>query len=125
VDRWVGDRPTGESKYLVNKGNVLLRKHLAVHAKVRALDFPRIETPKKFHGSVSHGLHLLNALAGDFDEDGTPHLIVNPRAPGFADFCDTFAGDKKDPVKDVGDAGRYAVELAVRDIPSMKLVARY
>ena len=125
VDEWVGDRPTGESRYLIKKSNVLLRKHLAYQAKVLVKAFPLLKTPKKWWGSVEHGLHLLNALAGDFDEDGTNHLFVNPAAERFAEFCDGFAGDRKDPLKDVGDAGRYIIERAIRDVPSMRLVAHY
>lgn len=125
VDEWVGDRPTAESRYLIKKSNILLRKHLAYQARVQLGKFPRIATPKKWWGSVEHGLHLLNALAGDFDDDGTPHLFVSPHCERFAEFCDKFAGDRRDPLKDVGDAGRYIVERAIREVPSMGLVARY
>ncbi len=125
VDEWVGDRPTSENRMLRKKSNQLLRKHLAYQAGLELGHFPKILTPRKWWGSVEHGLHMLNALAGDFDNDGTPHLIVCPAAPRFADFCDKFAGDKHDPLKDIGDAGRYAVERGVKDRPSMALVARY
>lgn len=125
VDEWVGDRPTGENRYLIRKSNTQLRKHLAYQAKVTVREFPTIRTPKKWWGSVEHGLHLLNALAGTFDDDRTPHLFISPAAERFADFCDNFAGDRRDPLKDVGDAGRYIIERAVRDVPSMRLVARY
>lgn len=125
VDEWVGDRPTGEARNLRKKSNTLLRAHLAVQARVKRGEFPRIATPRKWHGSVEHGLHLLNALAGGFDDDGTPHLLVHPRAEFFTQFCESFAGDRRDPLKDVGDAGRYIVERSIREVPSMGLVARY
>lgn len=125
IDAWIGDRPTGESRYLVRKSNTQLRKHLAYQASVPLRDFPKIKTPRKYHGSVEHGLWRINDLLGRFDEDGTAHCFIHPRAERFAEFCSKFAGDLSDPLKDVGDAGRYILELAVRDIPATHLIARY
>lgn len=125
VDEWMGDRPTGEDRYLVRKSNNLLRKHLAFQAKTTLGAFPKISVPYKWGGSVEHGLHLMNAVLGDFDDDGTPHFIVNPRCERFIEFCEKFAGDRKDPLKDVGDAGRYILEKAIKELPSMRLIARY
>lgn len=125
VDEWIGDRPTKETRYLVKKSNELLRRHLAAEVGIKHGMFPRILTPRKFWGSVEHGLHLMNALYGNFDDDGTPHMTVDPDAPGFAKFCETFAGDRHDPLKDIGDAVRYAIERAIKTLPSMQLVAKY
>jgi hypothetical protein len=125
VDEWVGDRPTGESRYLVRKSNTILRKHLAHNAKVDLGTFPTFRTPVKNASSVEHGLWLLNALLGDFDDDGTPHLSIHPRCERFAAFCDQFDGDRQDPTKDVGDAARYPIEVGIGEVPSMRLVARY
>lgn len=125
VDEWIGDRPTSESKYLIRKSNHRLRKHLAFQGGVALGKFPKIRTPNKWSGSVEHGLHLMNAMLGNFDESGMPHFIVHPQCARFAEFCEKFAGNVKDPLKDVGDAGRYILELAIKEIPAMRLIARY
>ncbi len=125
IDQWIGDRPTGEDRYLVQKSNNRLRQFLAYLSKVNVGAFPKIAVPHKWSGSVEHGLHLMNALLGDFEDDGTPHFIVNPRCQRFAEFCEKFAGDRKDPLKDVGDGGRYILEKAIKELPSMRLIARY
>ncbi len=125
IDAWIGDRPTGESRYLVRKSNMQLRKHLARIAGVAHGVFPHISTPRKYHGSVEHGLWRINDVLGRFDDDGAPHCSVHPRAARFAEFCEKFAGDRVDPLKDVGDSARYALELAIRDIPVTHLIARY
>ena len=125
VDAWIGDRPTGESRYLVRKSNNQLRKHLAYQEKMQLRDFPAILTPRKYHGSVEHGLWRLNDVMGRFDDDGSPHFRVHPNASRFAEFCERFAGDNADPLKDVGDAGRYILELAIRDLPMTHMIARY
>ena len=62
---------------------------------------------------------------GNFDDDGSSHFNVHPRAERFAEFCEKFAGDRADPLKDVGDCGRYSLELALRNIPVTHLIARY
>ena len=125
VDLWIGDRPTGESRYLVRKSNTMLRRHLAHEAKVALEQFPRFRTPRKSATSVEHGLWLLNALLGDVDDDGTPHLSIHPRCEGFIAFCDQFDGAYDDPTKDAGDSVRYPLEVGIGEVPSMRLVARY
>lgn len=125
IDQWIGDRPVTASKMLVRKSNTRLRQHLAYLAGVNVGLFPHIEVPYKWSGSVEHGLHLINAAAGTFDDDGTPHLIVNPACQRFAEFCEKFAGNRTDPLKDVGDAGRYILEKAIKEFPAMRLIARY
>lgn len=125
IDTWIGDRPTGEHRYLVRKSNAMLRKHLAYQAGVPLQSFPRLATPQKWHGSVEHGLHLINTLMGDFDEDGTPHFNIHPRCERFIDFCENFAGNPKDPLKDIGDAVRYTLERMIGDLPAMHLLAIY
>jgi phage terminase large subunit-like protein len=125
IDAWIGDRPTGESRYLVRKSNGQLRKHLAYQSKAPLKDFPVIVVPKKYHGSVEHGLWRLNDVMGRADDDGTAHCHIHPNAARFIEFAERFAGDSADPLKDVGDAGRYILELAVRDLPSTHMLARY
>jgi len=113
VDDWIGDRPTGDSRYLVSKSNRDLRRQLArlVGRPVEQTDW--IHTPKKWAGSVTHGLRLLNGLFGARTEAGSSRGIVHPRCERFRKFCETFQGDRRDPLKDVGDAGRYPVERNV------------
>lgn len=114
VDDWTGDRPTGESRHLISKSNKDLQRQLA-----RLIDRPveelnRIHTPRKFAGSVTHGLRLLNGLFGASTEEGRPRALVHPRCEGFRAFCERFQGDRRDPLKDIGDAGRYPVERNLR-----------
>lgn len=125
VDQWVGDRPTGTSRYLVRKSNDMLRVELAALTGTPLSEFARIETPRKYAGSVEHGLHLMNALFADVDEDKVPHLQIHKRCERFAAFCQKFAGDRADPLKDVGDGGRYIIEKCATKLPSTHMLARY
>ena len=52
-------------------------------------------------------------------------ITIDPAAERFAKFAELFAGDRHDPLKDVGDAGRYAIERAIKSLPATQLVARY
>jgi hypothetical protein len=126
VDLWVGDRPSTAPLQLKRKSNRHLRRCLAEIAGVDLQTFPVIKTPRKYHGSVEDGLHLMNALLAERGDDGLPNLLVDPRAERFAEFCEAFNGSRWDPLKDVGDAGRYALEAAItRRIPSMLVRAVY
>ena len=130
IDLWIGDRPTGESRWLIRKSNLELKRHLCALLKIPLGSFPskpphRIHTPNKKKYSVESGLHLMNAYAGTFDDDGYPHFVVNPRCKRFIEFCEKFVNDRNDPLKDMGDAGRYIMQLAVGRLPSMHLVRRY
>jgi hypothetical protein len=124
VDLWIGDRPLQMPTQLKRKSNTMLRRFLAYHSGVRLEKFPRIFTPRKWHGSVENGLHLINGLMGFHDSDGQ-NFNIHPRADRFADFCDRFNGDRNDPLKDVGDAGRYPIERAIKNIPLTFLRTRY
>lgn len=114
VDEWVGDRPTGESRYLVNKSNMEIRRELARLLGRPYEELKRIHTPRKFAGSVTFGLRKLNGLFGMVDDDGRARGQVHPRCAGFRAFCEQFQGDRRDPLKDIGDAGRYPVERNLR-----------
>lgn len=110
VDEWVGDRPTGENKYLIRKRNKDLRRQLARLLK-RPIEKTRmIRVPHKWAGSLTYGMRLLNSLFGTKHPLGGMLSTVDPRCEGFIEFCQTFAGDRADPTKDVGDAHRYIVE---------------
>lgn len=114
VDDWIGDRPTGESRYLIAKSNADLRRQLARLLGRPVEQLQRIHTPRKFAGSVTHGLRKLNGLFAMRDEAGLPRGVVHPRCEIFRQFCERFQGDRRDPLKDVGDAGRYPVERNLR-----------
>jgi hypothetical protein len=61
-------------------------------------------------------------MAGRTDEDGTPHLVVDPACPEWIKFAREYRMDPQDPRKDIGDAGRYAIERGCRvsSMPSLK-----
>ncbi len=115
VDDWIGDRPTGENKHLVSKSNKDLLRQIARIICRPVEECKRINNPQKWAGSVTHGLRLLNGLFGSRTEDGHPRALVHAtKCPNFIQFCKTFRGDRRDPLKDVGDAGRYPVERNVK-----------
>ncbi len=123
VDEWVGDR-AAESKYMIKrKSNTILERYLAQLAGIAR--FPRFVVPVKGSGSVEHGLYLMNALLGTYDDQGIPHMIISARCERFAKFCELFCGDRHDPLKDIGDAGRYAIERAMRGAPTQRITALY
>lgn len=113
VDMFVGDIATGSERWAIKKSNKDLRRELGARLKRRLSDVPRFLTPRKFATSMTYGCGLLNTLFSRFEEDGTPHALVDPRCPEFVDFCNRFNGDKHHATKDVGDAGRYPVERAI------------
>lgn len=114
VDEWVGDRPTGESRYLVNKSNAEIRRELARLVGRPYEELDRIHTPRKFAGSVTFGLRKLNGLFAMRDDKDRARGLVHPRCEVFRAFCERFQGDRRDPLKDIGDAGRYPVERNLR-----------
>ena len=114
VDDWIGDYPTGEHKRLVQKTNAELRRELALALGVKTEDTSWIHTPKKWDGSVRHGLRKMNGLFGARDQDGKPLALVNARMKRLRKFLENFKGDSRHPEKDVGDAARYPVERNVK-----------
>lgn len=124
VDLWIGDRPIAASRYLVRKSNEMIRRQLAVLAKVEADKFPTIHTPDKWAGSVESGLGLINGLCATRTAAGV-HMRIHPRCVRVVAFFDTFNGDPKHPTKDVGDAVRYPLERAIVARASVALSARY
>lgn len=118
VDEWVGDRSTGDGLILHSKSNGDLRKAIAIELGRGSKDarLKWINTPSKWHGSVEHGLFLLNAMFGE------GRAIVHPRCKRFAEACEKFRGGKYDEHKDVLDAGRYAVERALATGPKARVV---
>lgn len=116
VDVWVGDRATTMDRMLISKDNAKLRAELAALVRVPLEQFPVIETARKGAGSLDHGLRKWNALLALKDQDGTPHIAVNPRAQQTAQFCAKWAGNKNDPLKNVGDAARYVLNRVVGQV---------
>lgn len=125
VDEWVGDRPTGENRYLVGKNNKDLRRQLARLLRRPVEKTKTIHTPYKWQGSVSHGLRMINGLFGRATANGSPAAVVSPRCETFIEFCRTFRGSSRDPLKDVGDAGRYITERAIKRQGRHVAVAHY
>ena len=107
VDEWVGDRQTGDGNFLKSKNNTDLRRHLAHACGVPMEDFPYIHLPRKWNGSLTHGMRLLNGMAA------AGHFVVHSRCAAVIKACQTWKGEKMDPVKDVLDATRYPIERAV------------
>lgn len=119
VDDWIGDRPTGDNRFLVSKDNKQLQVELARRLKRNVSELQRIRTPSKFNGSVTFGLRLMNNLFG------ARRAWIHPRCVRLISACEKFAGDRRDPVKDILDAARYPTELLVRPVapsPSLQLV---
>lgn len=110
VDDWIGDRPTGDNKFLVNKDNKQLQVELARRLRRNVSDLQRFRTPTKFTGSVTYGLRLMNNLFG------SGRARVHPRCVRLIKSLENFAGDRRDPLKDVLDAARYPTELLVRPV---------
>ena len=125
VDHWIGDRTAGDHRHHVRKTNTMLRRHLAHQVGIGPQAFPRIRVPKKFRGSVVAGLTLINAIAASRRGDGNPGLLVSPRCSHLADALFRFAGDVKDPCKDVLDAARYATEYCVAERNVLGVISRH
>jgi phage terminase large subunit-like protein len=107
VDEWLGDRPTGENKFTVAKSNADLMREMARILRRGVVTMKRIRVPSKKAGSVAHGLRLMRGLFG------SGRAKVNSRCVRFIIACERFAGDSRDPVKDILDAGRYPTEALV------------
>ena len=108
VDEWVGDRDTGDGRQMKSKSNAEFRTHLLAAAGIPARDrrAKLIHTPTKWSGSVWHGLGLINAAFAE------GRAWVDPSCVNLIEAFRKFKGDSRDPVKDVLDAARYAVERA-------------
>lgn len=121
VDEWVGDRSTGDGRHMKAKTNAELKTHLWHQAGVKA-DDPAAQiiiTPQKWAGSVHAGLAQINAALAE------SRAWVDPRCVKLVESMRRFAGDSRDPTKDILDAGRYAVERATGRKPVPVVRATY
>lgn len=123
VDKWIGDVPAVSETLAVIKSNEEIRKHLALQLGRRLGTMKRIDLPVKHKSSLSDGLRTLNTILGR-EEDGVPDGRISTRCEWFAKACESFAGNLKDPLKDVLDAGRYAMEKGISSQVAV-LNARY
>jgi len=115
VDAWIGDRATGENRYLISKSNKELLEALARLLRRKTSAMKKIHTPIKMAGSVRRGAMLLKGAFKARRSDGTPMVVVHPRCAAFAKALRTFKGGKQESVKDIFDAGRYGAEYALRE----------
>lgn len=126
IDEWIGDRPMRSMRFETKKSNSTLRAELALK-----LNRPRertrfIRIPKKFDGSVIYGFRLMNTLCERRDADDVPHAFYHPRCEQLIEAARRFAGDSRDPHKDVLDAARYITEYFIKPRSNApRLVAHY
>lgn len=113
VDNWVGDVPAGSVRHEVRKSNTDLRREMSRILGIKLNKIRPFKVPKKGRNSMTYGVMFLNTLFGRFEDDGTPHIMVDASCVGFIDFLNQFDGDKWHVTKDVGDAGRYAIERSI------------
>lgn len=125
IDDWVGDRPTGSARQAIRKSNTDLRRELAWQLDRPVRETKVIHPAKKWGGSMMDGVRMVNALFADRDSRGVPSGLVHPQCTEFRAACSQFDGDSRHPLKDVLDAGRYAMERALLVQPRTRLIARY
>jgi hypothetical protein len=114
VDVWVGDRSASSSgRKATRMDNTAIRLALQQRLGLKLRDTPYIRTAKKPPGSVMVGLRMLNTLAARTAGD-VPALTVHPSCTQLTEAMRCFRGDKRDPLKDVLDAGRYAFMTLVK-----------
>jgi phage terminase large subunit-like protein len=126
VDDWIGDVPTESKVHQIRKSNSEFRREMAKALGRHVKNTKHIATPTKYSNSMTMGMRVLNTLFGRRTHGASiPDAAVHPRCEQFANACWTFKGDTKDPVKDVLDGGRYAVEKGVTGKVAITLNAAY
>lgn len=118
VDYWTGDRSLEKGGSVIYE-NRKTRSALATLYGVGFSEFPNVAIPKKKENSVPMGCTAINGL---FKRD---RALVHPRCARFRAFLKHFNGNPRDPVKDAGDAGRYAVAAASNPETWSSFIARY
>lgn len=122
VDEWVGDVPTQAGMggpWEVRKSNRDLRKELARQLRRPVARTKFIHEPAKWASSLTYTCRLMNTL---FQRDAA---VIDESMVQFIAACERFKGDKRDPLKDVLDAGRYATQRACTGRILPALHARY
>lgn len=119
VDRWVGDQDAERGKMVTAKGNAQLRRELARQLGRPFEQTKWIEKPNKSRDTLGRGMNSMNA----FFHRG--HMEVDRRCVKWIESAWKFRGDPKDPVKDIMDAGRYAVMSGYTGPTPDILVANY
>lgn len=103
VDRWVGDRSAQARRSNARMDVNLMRGHLRIAFNVPSEQTRAVHKARKGAGSV---LEQCSVIDGRFRR-GT--AWVAPTCPAkLRDFFVSFDGDERDPLKDIGDAARYA-----------------
>lgn len=113
IDEWIGDVPATSDVQDIIKSNDEIKRELAKLYGIPLKKMKRITYPQKSARSMQTGLRTMNTIFSRRSTDDTPDGIVDPSCVRFIEACRTFAGDRKDPVKDVLDAGRYAMEKSI------------
>jgi hypothetical protein len=109
VDYWVGDRAHGGDMWGNEKSNfdllVALSEELSIPRRQLQHRGLKIATPRKFRGSMTRGIRLMNSLY----KQG--QATISPRCKGLIEGCRGWEGRRDDPLKDPIDAARYATEV--------------
>jgi hypothetical protein len=126
VDDWIGDRPMRSLRFETKKSNHELRRELAIRLNRPVEKTKYIHVPKKFDGSVIYGFRLMNTLCERRDDSELPHAYFHPRCTELIEAARRFAGDSRDPHKDVLDAARYITEKYIKPRHhATRLIAHY
>ena len=68
----------------------------------------------------------MNTLCERRDADDVPHAFYHPRCEQLIEAARRFAGDSRDPHKDVLDAARYITEYFIKPRSNApRLIAHY
>ena len=102
IDLWIGDRSAIGRRVQRKVDNASMYYALQREFKVRLVDMKRVEQTRKWNDSLRVTIGRLN---GRFMKN---RARVVSRCERLTAFFSHFRGDPHDPLKDVGDAARYA-----------------
>lgn len=121
VDIWVGDRAAQDKRAIKYKdNNALLRALLKLYGmQISDPGVKKIMVPAKYLSSVSQGVAFMNRSmkAGRWK--------VHPRCAAFIKAAQTWRGGSHEPVKDILDAARYAMQQGVGGNLMIQIRANY
>jgi len=107
VDYWIGDRAavsgTGrwDNQTVIDAFREILGDPLPEHLLA-------METPYKYQGSATDGWRLINAMCAE------GHILIHPRCTTLINSLRVWEGLASAPEKDVLDALRYGIVLAIK-----------